>query len=209
MKENSCGRKWPIWVAVFLLTTGSAVAAVMVGLNYNVKSHVTASGDNSASTNYSLVGDVGEAVAGNVLSSATYSHRGGFTSTLVPVPVSTITLSLNALAFKPADTMVLSAAVTAVTPPNVADVWIVLQWPDASYHFYDASLGGLTTVAAPTFTNFPIPDFNGALFTSTFVGDEQIGTYNWFVAMVQPGMPPVPANFIGVLAQSSFTFSPF
>jgi len=196
---------WKTGPIMLLLVAGSAVAAVMIGLNFNMQSHVTASGSNSNSTNFALNSSVGEGTAGVVASSTNFTLKSGFIPTLnVPPPLPRIGLALNGAVFSLLNpVMTLTATTVQSAPIANADVYVALQLPGGTLLVMQPD-GSFSPTITPLLSNIPVPDFNGVLFNYTFTGIEPAGTYTWFAALMQPGT----MNVIGTLAVAPFTFAP-
>lgn len=213
MKEHGFVPKWSLWLVVFVLTAGSATAAVMTGLNFNMESHVTASGGNSTSPGFRLTGSGGEAAAGDVAASTNYLLHGGFIPTVnaavLPPPLPTIALTLNAAAYNSTTNNVMTLTATTVpnAPPTVADLYIVLQMPNGQ--FLSWQVGGVFSAGlVPALSSWTPIAFNGQIFSYTFTGAEAAGTYTWYAAYVTPGLIPTGATIIGSLVIKAFTFGP-
>jgi len=73
---------WKKWLLLYLLVAGCGGGAVMLSLNYKVKSQIIASSGSSASKNFVLNSSVGETMAGDVMVSANYTLQGGFAPSL-------------------------------------------------------------------------------------------------------------------------------
>jgi len=197
---------WKVGPLTLLLLAGSAVAAVMISLNFQMESQLAGSGGSSSSTNFAMNSSVGEGTAGTVASSTNFTLLGGFIPTLnVPPPFPTIALALNGTAFNSVanNVMRVTASTVQSAPVANADIYIALQLPGGALLVMqpDGSFGPAIT---PLLANIPVPDFNGVIFNYTFTGVEPVGTYTWFVALMQPGT----LNAIGTLAVAPFTFAP-
>jgi len=204
MKQMMQQITWKTGPLVILLLAGSAMAAVMVSLNYQMESQVTASGGNSSSTNFSLDSSVGEGTAGDVATSTNYALRSGFVPTLnVPPPLPTIGLALNGTAYNTSSTMTVTASTVQSAPVANADVYVALQLPDGTLLVMQPD-GSFSTTLTPLVPNIPVPDFTGTIFNYTFSGAEPVGTYTWFAALTTPGT----LNIIGTLAVQPFSFTP-
>lgn len=114
-----------------------------------------------------------------------------------------LTLSLNQSSFQPGDTHTLTATVTPGGSASPVDVYLVLQLPDQTLHFYQSN-GSFTAEMQPLVGNWTVVPFSGELFRHLFTGAEQAGTYIWSAGFTAPGTQ----NVIGDIAQAPFTFNP-
>lgn len=117
-----------------------------------------------------------------------------------PSPPS-LTLQLNATAFTPGQTVVLTATTVPGVPPINVDAYIVVKLPDGQ--FMSAQLAGLAPGIVPIATNIVPPALTQQVAQYTFNGTEPVGTYTWFAAFTAPGT----LNFVSALEQKTFTFT--
>jgi len=201
MQQNA----WKTMPLLLLLAAGSAIAAIMVGVNFNMESQVIASGGRASSTNFALSSSIGEGTAGDVVSSANFALKSGFIPTLhVPPPLPTVGLALNGAAFSLANpVMTLTATTVQSAPVTNADVYVALQLPNGALLIMQPN-GSFSPAITPLLANVPIPDFSGVIFNHTFTGLEPTGNYTWFAALMQPGT----MTTIGTLALAPFSFTP-
>jgi len=204
MKQLFRQISWKTGPLMLLLVAGSAMAAVMVSLNYQMVSQVTSSGGSSSSTNFALNSSVGEGTAGDVATSTSYTLQSGFMPTAnVPPPLPTIGLTLTGTAYNTGSTMTVTATTVQSAPVANADVYVALQLPDGTLLVMQPD-GSFNTALTPLVANIPVPDFNGTIFSYTFSGIEPPGNYTWFAALTTPGT----LNIIGALAVAPFSFTP-
>jgi len=194
---------WKTGPLVILLLAGSAMAAVMASLNFQMESHVISSGASSTSTNFSLDSSVGEGTASDVATSTNFTLSSGFVPTLhVPPPLPQISLSLNPGPFNTGSAITVTASTVQSAPVANADVYVALQLPDGTLLVMQPT-GGFSTTLTPLLSNIPVPDFTGTIFNYMFSGAEPVGNYTWFAALTTPGT----LNVIS-LAVQPFTFTP-
>jgi hypothetical protein len=113
-----------------------------------------------------------------------------------------ITLKPSPTSLQPGDTHILTAIVTPGGSASPVDVYVALQLPDQTLHFYQFN-GSFTQEVQPLVSNWTVRPFDGEIFRYTFSGAEQAGTYTWSAGFADPGT----LNFIGEIAQATFTFS--
>ncbi|MGH7268312.1 MAG: InlB B-repeat-containing protein [Candidatus Rokuibacteriota bacterium] len=112
-------------------------------------------------------------------------------------------LQLNKLAFRPGETMILTATLTSGTAGIVVDAYIVIQTPDGGFFSLQGTEAPVPGIA-PIVRGFtPVP-FAGEIIRYTFSGGEPTGIYRWFGALTEAGTLRV----IGAPDQHVFTFSP-
>jgi len=197
---------WKMSPLAWLLFAGSAAAAVMMSLNFQMVSQGITSGGHSTSANFAMDSSVGDSAAGAVATSTNFTLRSGFIPTLhVPPPLPEISLALNGAAFNSTvnNTMTLTASTVRSAPVANADVYVALQLPDGSLLVMQPG-GGFGAALTPLVSNIPVPDFIGVIFNYTFTGAEPVGTYSWIAALTAPGTQ----NVIGTMAVTPFTFAP-
>jgi hypothetical protein len=111
-------------------------------------------------------------------------------------------LALNATAFGPGETMVLTAELIPGLVPVLADAYIVIRLPDGT--LLSLVPAGAVPGVTPIATGFVPPLFRGEVVRYTFLGHEPAGTFDWFAALVRSGTLAI----LGAVAQAPFTFSP-
>ena len=113
-----------------------------------------------------------------------------------------LTLSLNQSSLQSGDTHILTAIVTPGGSASPVDVYLAIQLPDQTLHFYQSN-GSFTVEMQPLVRNWTATPFSGEIFRHLFTGAEQAGTYTWYGAFTAPGTQ----NIIGDIAQATFTFN--
>ncbi len=119
-----------------------------------------------------------------------------------PASPPSLTLQLNAAAFTPGQTLVVTATSVPGVPPIPVDAYIVIKLPTGQ--FMSAQLGGgFVPGIVPVATNIVPPPLTQQIAQYTFNGSEPVGTYTWFAVFTQPGTQ----NFVSALDQDTFMFT--
>jgi hypothetical protein len=118
-----------------------------------------------------------------------------------PAPPS-LTLQINATAFTPGQTLVVTATSVPGAPPVSVDAYIVIKLPTGQ--FMSAQLSGAFVPGiVPIATNIVPPPLTQQVAQYTFNGSEPVGTYTWFAVLTVPGTQ----NFVSALDQDDFVFT--
>lgn len=116
-------------------------------------------------------------------------------------------MSVNQSSFRTGDTLALTARVIPGSTPITADIYIALQVPGctslACSLYWQGDLN-FTAAPQPYVSNWPISAFSGPIFSYTFSGTEQAGSYDWPGAFTVPGT----GNILRGIMQAPFTFNP-
>jgi hypothetical protein len=114
-----------------------------------------------------------------------------------------LTLSVNQTSFHRNDTLRLTATVTSVVKPFMADAYVAIQLPSGSLLYLKAD-GTFTQQAQPIVRNWLVSSFSGQIFSYSFSGGEPMGSYAWLGAFMTPGA----SNLVGPITSTPFAFSP-
>jgi hypothetical protein len=120
----------------------------------------------------------------------------------VPATPPSLTVQLNATAFTPGQTLVVTATSAPGSPPEPVDAYIVIKLPNGQ--FLSAQLGGgFVPGILPIATNIVPPALTQQVAQYAFNGSEPVGTYTWFAVFTTPGTQ----NFVSALDQDTFVFT--
>jgi hypothetical protein len=115
----------------------------------------------------------------------------------------TLTLQVNQNAFRTAETMIVTVALTpGSAEPTSVDAYILIQLPDGT--LLSLAPQGLVVGLVPVATGFTPAVLSGEVLRFTFTGGEPAGTYTWFAALTEAGT----LNLIGSVDQDPFAFAP-
>ncbi|MGH7265595.1 MAG: S8 family peptidase [Candidatus Rokuibacteriota bacterium] len=134
--------------------------------------------------------------------SVTVSDGHGLTRTasylqgVAPSGVPTLSSSLNATAFGPGDTMIVT--VTMTPGPGPVDAFVVIELPAGTFVSYTPA--GWVPGIAPAATEFTPIAVTVELARHTFTGGEPAGAFRWFTALVDS----VTGVVVGAVDQDDF-----
>jgi hypothetical protein len=121
-----------------------------------------------------------------------------------------LTLQLNGVAFRPGDTLVVTAALApgppagaAPGPPMLVDAYVLIRLPDGGLVSLSPD-GRVVLGVVPIARRIaPVP-VSGELLRATLRGDEPPGTYTWITALTEAGTTTV----VGPIDEQPFTLTP-
>jgi len=135
---------------------------------------------------------------------AYFAHSGDPLLELIPP---TLLLTVNQASLRTGDTLILTARVIPGSTPTAADVYIALQVPGCTAlacSLYWQGDVNFTTTPQPYVSNWSVSAFSGPIFSYTFSGTEQAGSYVWLGAFTVPGT----GGILRGIMQAPFTFTP-
>ena len=114
-----------------------------------------------------------------------------------------LSFGLNKANFHRGDPLTLTVTAYPGDRSRRVDAYVAVQLPDGTLLVLQVD-GSFTREIRPIVSNWTVAPFSGEIFRYTFGGDEPSGSYRWLAAFTEPGT----LNFIGLIAQAGFTFSP-
>ena len=131
-----------------------------------------------------------------------FPNAGFFAAALRPAD-HPLALSLNATAFKPGDSMVLTLTLTPGNISGPVDAYVMIRLPDASILSLQSN-GAVVPGAVPLAGGYTLFPLSGELLRIQLPDGIPAGTFTWVGQVTQAGTP----NVIGVVDEVPFTLVP-